>query len=808
MSISISRSKKAYPKESLYDGSKTAARASILGAGFASGVGSCVIQQGGVIIEKYGTAMPLVDGLFFHVRAVNDPASQGWRLTGYISVGPICNGDAPLSAGDPIPAWLAARSFFTLNVKKRNNGSFGSYKIEPVRTGNYAMVFDAAMDEEQYLQMWDNPRTLWGVLFSEVEIITNAIRSLRDCNVYISPVEDDNLAVSWVGAYNPEAHEETLWVLDNAGNQVAELRIYEDEKDGSRTIPLKGGMVYKLVVPGYSHRNYEVACNSTTTWVMEPAKLQFMGSLSAEPRFYFKILPGEQATFCMKDYTRGPIDGLYGATMTRIDDDFVLDFSCTPKTWYYEYDSWAMPVSDVTQSWRVDFKGRGRAGFWLDGIPNLFSDRLSAYKRPVLENNTVMAAVPSMVPANSIGFVPLMGHYMPYTVIPEYVRPTLADYRAEVACIYSIVDAIAKNAAFEDIFRRYMSETMGLKRDYTIQARNGRDAYLDYNLHQDVQLGTDYWVKCMARINDGREHFIAPADEPNYNYPTFESYRTAFFNWATFIKTHPDYAASGARIMAAASSRFDHGPNADASATRKGYLWAKQIIDLYPDLVDGVVWHEWTVRGLLNLRQYTKTVELAYTLSDNGRRRLALEQTNTAGGSSVSLYDQNTHFCSMWWAAVFIAVTRTGKLDDLMFFPIIDEIDHPKGLLFTSEYGADAPAYTHKPVGLFFMWLAQHLHGCSESHVYPIEQARLEVDLVCFSNTKNGVVRQFIMGVNKSARSYAVTLDKFTWAAPYKLEFWNPNSTASEATPTYDAANQRLLFDLPAETIFILSKGY
>lgn len=807
MTVSVSRSKKAYPVEALYNGSKTAARFSIMPAGFTGGVGSCVIQQGGVIREKYGNPVQLQGNIYFHWRVVVDSALQIYRTTGFLSVGPICNGDLPTSAGDAALAWLDERDFKTVNVKKRTGGSFGSYVITRVQTGNYLTIFDEQLDDLQYGQIWDNPRMFFGVLFSEVQIVTNTVLNLRDCTMYIRPVVDDNLTISWKPAYNPDAHEETLWLLDNAGNQVCEIRIYESEKEGSRTVPIKANEAYKLVVPGYSHRNFALTFNDSCVWLMEPAKLQFMGSLASNPRFYFKILPGEVATLCIKDYTRGPIDSLYGAVLTRMEDDMVLDFTCSPKEWYYQYDSWALPVEpEGTQSWRVDFKGVGRAAFWLDGIPNLFTDRLSWYNRLDFDNNDVAAAVPTMVPANSIGFVPNLGHYMPYTVIPPYVRPALAALNAECACIYSIVDVLAVNPNWEDVFRRYMSETMGLKADYTIQARNGRDAYLDYNLHQDVRLATDHWVKCMARINDGRDHYIAPADEPNYNYPTFESYRTAFYNWAMFIKTHPQYAASGAKIMAAASSRFDHGPNTTNSSATKGYLWARDIIDLYPDLVDAVVWHEWTVRGLLNLRQYGKSVELAYTLSDNGRRRLAIEQTNTAGGSSVSLYDQNTHFASMWWAAVFIACTRTGKLNDLMWFPIADELSHPKGLLYASDDAV--PVYTLKPVGLFHQWLSQHLVGSTDSKVYPIEQVRIEVDLVCFSNVKAGVTRQFIMGLNKSPRTYTVFLTGFAWAQPYKLEFWNPNSTTTIVTPTFVPGDQYLTFDLPAETIFILSKGY
>ena len=810
--ITVSRSKKSYPKEQLFNGGRTAGLATIMTpANFQQGVGACVIRTGGVITEKYGNAVQLKGeaGVWFHLRVVIDTAQEIYRITGFLANGPICVDDDSMGTPDGVLGWLDQKGYKTVTVKKRNNGSFGSFKITavPAPVGNFVTLFDEQTDDLQHSLFYDDPNTFFGPLFSAVSIVTNTIQNLRDCNIYIKPAEDDNVTISWTGAYNPEVHEETLWMLDNAGNQVAEIRIYENEATGERTIPIKKNQTYKLVVPGYSYRNFAVTFNDTSIWLLEPAKLQFMGSLGAQPRFYFKVLANEAATFCIKDYTRGPIDSLYGATLTRLEDGMVIDVTCTPKTWYYQHDSWALPVeSGGTQTWKVDFKGVGRSAFWLDGIPNLFTDRSSWYARLDFEDNEVAAAMPNMIPANSIGFVPNLGHYMPYANVPGYARPMLERFHAECANIYSFVDVMAQTPTWENLFREYMSATLGLKRDYTILARLGRDAYLDFDTQPDVEPGVDAFIKNMARINDGRQHYIAGADEPNYNYTTFESYRGHFIALGNYIRNHPQYAASGVKIMAVASSRFDHGPNAPIPSERKGYDWARMLVEEHPELVDAIVWHEWTVRGLLNLRQYGKSVELAHTLSNNGARRLAIEQTNTAGGSSVSLYDNNTHFASLWWAAIYVACARTGKLDDLMWFPISDEESHPKGLLFESN---DAiPVYTMKPVGLFHEWLASHLYGCTSSSVYPIEQVRLEIDLVCFSNVKAGVTRQFVMGVNKSPRTYTVYLTAFAWATPYKLEFWNPNSTATIVTPTYVAGDQYLTFDLPAETIFILSKGY
>lgn len=802
--VNTSRSADARPDEALFNGYGNAAVATMHLPEHKNAVGAAVLTEGSTVLEKMGVATRLVGNLFFHFRAAE---SQTGDFTGaaWISNGPVCDKSADPNSSAPVIDWLVRYGWKSVNVKKRNDGSLGSFAIDPAPTptGNFVKLFEGKMAEEQIAMFFQEPKIFYGPLFSQIQILTKTIGMIRDAKIYIRPMEHDELVVKWENVYTADANDETLWVQDSRGNLVTRIDIYEtDDIKGSFRIPLKPYEVYTVSVPGYSYRNYSLTFNDSSTWLLEPVKLQFMGFLAENAQFYFKVMPGEQAYFCMKDYNRGAVEGPYGATLHRLDDDKIIDVVLDQQTYYYEHQKVPLPVEQQEQSYRVQLKGRGRAAFWLDGIPNLFTDRLSWYNRIIPDNNEILLNFPETTPQNYKGHIPLVGHYMPYAEIPANAKTLLESLKAQTANIYTFCDVMNRDPNWENKFKEYMSQGLKLERDYTILAKSGRIAVMDFENDPIVRSGVDAWIRNIARINDGKEHFIAAADEPNLNYPDYETYEKHFVAFARYVKAHPLTAQAKIKVVSPASSRFDHGTTVDDSYSRKGYNWAWKIVNLYPDLVDAIVWHDWTVRGLLNLRQYQTAIEKAWSLQ-GGRRKLAIEQTNTSGGQSVSLYDQNTEFATVWWSSVFINCARTGKLDDLMWFPIADEIDHPKGLLFTNYQTGE---FSMKIVGEFHKWLMKWVYGSTNSRVYEMLQPHIEVDVVNWKDTEAGVDRDLTMGVNKSPRQYTIHFASHTLnhAKDY-IEFFHPNGTSSVVAPQYEEGNLKLV--VPANTVFMIRRG-
>jgi len=809
MSTTVSRVTR--PNEKLFSGYGLSALATLAPAGY-TGVGAAVLMAGSTLVEKYGLPtkvdipLNLDDQLYFHFRLLRNNTTGECSATGWMSSGPVCDSNADPSLASKCLDYMTDNEFFSVQVKKRTGGTFVTALLDRAATplGNYIKVFEEIVPSNQFTEMFNEPKTYYGPLFSENKILTTTIGLLRECDVYLKPLVDDNITVSWEGAYMPDVNEETLWLQDNKGSLLQEIKIYENQVDGSVNIPLEGGKEYKLVVPGYSYRNYSVTFERTLEWVIEPVKVHFFGSLGGEGRFYFKVLAGEAATFCMKDYNRGAIEGPYGATLTRITDDFAINLDTEIKQWFYQYDTVAIPVDGaLDQVWRVDLKGKGRTAIWLDGIPNLFAESASTYWRPATVDNSITVSTPSFL--TPLGKVPKFGHYMDYTTVPVDVRPLVLDLKGQTFNSYTFWQPMSTDPHFEDVFKTEFSSVFGAERDYTIFDAGTRENLFRFDLEPKCAIALDAWIDLMYTNRAyGIEHIISATDEANLSAPDYEWFRLNFIAFAEHIRANPKSVPANIKIAAPCSSRFDHGVTSEQNG-RKGQDWATQIIAERPDLVDAVVWHDWTVHGLLNLRQYADTIEKAYALSNNGARRLCIEQTNTGGGSSVSLYQQNSQFITLWWAGIFAVATNTGHLDDLIYFLLADEVSHPKGLILTDE---NYTFFEPKIVAKFQGWLGEHLKGNGIGTAYKINNPQIELELCAFTNVKASVTRKFIMGVNKSKRSYTVNLNDFNWGTSgVECRVFNPDGTNGTISPTINVGAQTCVFTLPAETVFLLSQG-
>lgn len=802
------------PSEMLVGGTSVAARGGAV-PGYSRTVGSAVFASGGVVTASYGTPLRLFGQVYFHMLMSGETSTGDYRIQGYLSVGATCDNQGNHNDVQVIRDWITSNQYATCTVKKRNNGSLGIFLLPTtlVALGNYVQIFEGNNADFQFEDIYATPQNYYGLLVSETKLLTTNLGLLREGTFHIKPTVNSNLKLHWKAVYLAESNGDTLWLQDDKGDLISEIRIYEGDNEGDRTMPLEAGKNYRLVIPGYSYRNFDVTFEEEAYWVWEPVRVHWMGSMGNNSRWYFNLEAGEEATFCMKDYNAGPIESPYGATLTCLYPDLTVNFVLEKKPEFYEFNSVTLPVQPNACVWRVDIRGGGRTGMWLDGVPNYFSQRSSRYYRPPVNNNTVVTGAPSFLAGTDVGKMPYFSHYHGYQTLDKggaNLGELFKRTKPQSANIYTILDVIYARPHFEDVFRDEMTSKYGIKRDYTICAISGRVADLDFVNNPVAIGGLNNWIDNIHRINDGQEHYIAPIDEPNLNFNTFEEYAATFLAFAQLVRNNPKSEEARIKISAPSTSRFTRGITS-GSDPHKGSDWGRQIVELYPEYVDAITWHDWTVHGLLNVRQITEDIEAAYEMSNGGARRLCLEQTNTSGGSSVSLYDQNTQRAQLWWAGNYIAGTRTGKMDDMMWFLDQDDEGHPKGLFYTHPDAPDpANYYSMKMVGLFQEWFVKYVTEASIGRVFDIDQPKLEVDFTAFTNIKGGVTRKFIMGVNKSERSYDVRLEGFNLGngPDIKLDIWKPDGTAGTITPTINTGTQVCTFTLPPETIFVLSKGF
>jgi hypothetical protein len=612
---------------------------------------------------------------------------------------------------------------------------------------------------------------------------------VRDGSLYLLPKHADSARLSWKAAWLADANREQIHLTDGAGRLLERLDIRPEQTRGEHVFALAPGKAdYRLGIPGYSFRAYRVAHDDATAAQFEPAKVHFSIEAPRNAELYFRVAAGAKAVLNGKHH-----GGVSALRATRLSDASVLRLDLREHAQYSSFDRLPLPVSRQDETWRLNLEGSGKAAFWLDGADNLFAQK-PEHLHPLTR---LPGAVKLALRAEDLGPTPRLGAGLPYAAWPESGFAALDALGLQAAGFYSFVDVLSRQPEREIGFRRQYSQRFGIGLDLTLLAKTGRQPVLAAD--QQTLTSVDAWLADSIRLNSGGLHYLAFADEPNLNYPDYDSFEKYFSVIARLVRANPAARAAGVRVAAPASSRFGGGPFHEDAGRRRGATWTERLLQRHGDDIDAIVWHEWMLRDLFSTRRYRDDVQAAARLAGldaQGRPRKALliNQTNVSSGSSVSPYQQDTHFAALWWASVAINASGDGLLDMLNWFLIADDAGHPKGML--REQGA---GFALRPVALAqqFMrqrWLRQ---------VQKLENSAFEVDALAMRDGK----RHSLLGVNKSARAQQVSL---TGAAALcrpgaKLELFGPDDRVRVARLSCE--NDQVRFDLPGETLFALTWG-
>ena len=609
---------------------------------------------------------------------------------------------------------------------------------------------------------------------------------IRDGSLYLQPDSPDTLTVRWTPAWQAQANEEQLYLIDGQGKLQAERKIAASETSGRQSWPLAPSAAsYRLEIPGYSFRRYTVEHDERTVALFAPAKVHFSAEPGDNEELYFKVAAGEHAVLAGKFH--GGVEALQAQ---RLDDGKQLSLALKPYPAYWQFDKIELPVAAADQVWRLRLRGSGKVAFWLDGTANLFAQTPQQLK-PVREDfgKTRLTLHPGV-----IGKTPNLGIAMPYALPPPSTFALFDALKATAATHYSLVDIMATRPHYEDKFRRLFQERFGITQNLTLLA--GRYRVADLRLDANSTAGLDAWLAATRALGGKGTHYIGFADEPNLNYRDYASYQAIFNSMARQVRSDPANAKAGVRIVMPASSRFINGPFIENAEDRRGIDWARRLLAESGDSIDALAWHEWMVRDLLATRVYRDSVRRAAELvgldaQGRPRKALLLDQTNMSSGSSLSPYDQETHYASLWWASVAINSSQDGLLDMLGWFQAADESDHRKGMLRM----LDEEHYELKPVGYAQQFMQQHwLH-----EVMRLENDAFEVDVLAMASDH----QRSLFGVNKGARIQLVSLEGT--ACPLNngtLHYFGADNRSREAP--FKCQGGRISFELPGETLFAL----
>lgn len=610
---------------------------------------------------------------------------------------------------------------------------------------------------------------------------------IRDGSLYLQTDRPDTLTVRWTPAWQADANEERLYLLDGKGKLEGERLIAASESRGTQSWPLAPGAAsYQLAIPGYSFRRYKVEHDEHTVALFAPAKVHFSAETRDGDELFFKVAPGEHAVLAGKFH-----GGVSALQAQRVGDGKQVALALKPYRAYWQFDKVELPVTRDEQVWRLRLQGSGKVAFWLDGTANLFAQNPQQLKPLREDDGQTRLTLTKQV----LGPTPNLGIALPYVSPPQSSFAVLDALKPQAGTYYSFVDITAKNPHYEDAFRRLYQDRFGITQDITLLAGSERQADLRADTMSNA--GLDAWLAATRALGGKGTHYIGFADEPNLNYPDYAHYQSIFNSMARQVRSDPANAKAGVRIAMPASSRLINGPFADNAADKRGIDWAKRLLAESGDNIDALAWHEWMIRDLLATRVYRDSVRRAADLvgldaQGRPRKALLLDQTNMSSGSSLSPYDQETHFASLWWASVVINSSQDGLLEMLGWFQAADEPNYPKGML--RVLGDDR--FELKPVGLAQQFIQQHwLHD-----VIRLENDAFEVDVLAMAED----LKRSLLGVNKGTRLQRVDLSGVSCPLTKgSLRYFGADNRSRDAP--FNCQNGRVSFELPGLTLFSLS---
>ncbi|MDH0648338.1 hypothetical protein N5D48_06070 [Pseudomonas sp. GD03858] len=608
---------------------------------------------------------------------------------------------------------------------------------------------------------------------------------IRDGSLYMLPTQSDELRIQWRPAWQADANQERLFLLDGHGRLAGERLIQAAQVRGEQRWPLPSGNgVYRLEVPGYSFRDYRIEHQESTRALFAPAKVHFAAEVGPGVALYFRVKAGEQAVLAGKYH-----GGVHGLFAERLGDGRRVQLALKPYRAYWRFDQQALPASKHDETWRLGLLGSGKAAFWLDGSANLFAQRAEDLGDLPQADGQVRLTLGGKV----LGPTPRLGVALPYVLPPASSFAALDALRPQAAGFYSFVDVLQRQPDFENAWRKLYQERFGIRQDITLLAGSARIADLRSDRTSNDALGA--WLEATKALGGKGTHYLAFADEPNLNYRDYPSYRDFFQAMAKRVRDYPGAREAGVRIAMPASSRLVDGPFAENAKQRRGIDWARRLLAEHGEQIDALAWHEWMVRDLLATRSYRDSVRQAASLvgldaAGRPRKALLLDQTNLSSGSSLSPYDQNTHYAGLWWTSVVINAASDGLLDMLNWFHVADEPEWPKGML----RDAGNQRYELKPVGLAQQFIQRHWLD----QVLALDNDAFEVDALAMARQR----QRSLLGVNKAERLQHVALTLNDCPAG-QLELFGPDNQSRRAS--FSCRDGQIRFQLPGQTVFALT---
>lgn len=611
--------------------------------------------------------------------------------------------------------------------------------------------------------------------------------SLRDGVVHIRHTAEtpSSFLVKWDDAWISESQEDHAFLLGPKGELLEKIELTALNTPGKLGFQIEGKGDYRFEVTGASFRNVSIGTQGPTPMVFEPVKIHKSISLPRSGHFYFKAPANTPFTFNAKFH-----DGVTDFSVRPVDATEAYTLKLVEHTLHWQFDKLEIPASLEPVIYEVSWSGRGKASFWLDGIDNLFSLRPEDWFVPEYSAGNANIIVTDSV----MGTSPAIGAALPYVDPPAFTWPVIESWQLGAANYYLFADTLAQKPDADIAFLTRYEQQFNIESSNSILADTGRNAVLEPT--PELKNLITHYLKQRQVQGLLKSNYFAFADEPNLNYPDYETFEHYVSELITAIEQHPDPDVAKTHIAVPQSSRFLHGPTRTQADRRKGIDWADKLLGKMGASIDAISWHEWLVRDLIDTPRYRKAVEQAAALVErhaktNGhQQKLIIGQTNISSGSSLSPYEQDTFFAALWWTSVVIQSSLPGKLDQIMWFKAADDEIYKKGLISLSD-----ASYSEKPVSKAMQFINKNVCPL----VVKLENNRPELDLlVTLSDDRK---KASILGVNKSKRTYSLGLQLPFAVQNLVATALTHSGTDALATAVAESQNS-VTSEITGETIF------
>jgi len=571
---------------------------------------------------------------------------------------------------------------------------------------------------------------------------------LRDGIVHIRASEKTRVRIQWQGVWAARGNPETLYLINPRGDLVRRIDIGAESQDGvqSLALPPQSGD-YRLHIPGPSFRRYTVSVASAQA-IFEPVKHHVCMHARARSVFFFHAPAGTTFSVGAKYH-----NGADSIIVTGPGNEHrTLALTRFGEADYLRHDVLRVPASAGGGLWRLTIPGNGKIGFWLDGIDNYFAQDSSALFRPEALPQSLTLAVGK----NVLGTSPLIGSLVPGRVLTPEQLAVLRALGLRSATLYAFrsrcITAAGEVSPQCGWYSQY-SNAAGIRTMVTMfSAGEQRVDRGDMDAMQARQFAAfaSAFIRRQQSIAPMRRHYVGIFDEPNLRFADKKSFDT-FLDAVSPVFDSLRMADSTVMLLMPESAGLVSGPLHAQAHERRGADWLTALCGRRYNSFDAVGWHEWSVRHLIELEWFSRTIEAAWNIVEKHRPKnsapkpLCITQTNIAPGAKTSPYEQETFYAALWLAGAAAQAAATGKCALMNWLPASDEGPVRKGLV-----ARDGAALRIRPVGHAMPFI----NAALLDSVLPVSLASVECDAAATLSASRSTVS--VLFVNKYARPRTV----------------------------------------------------